>query len=876
MSPEQATGNTYSLDRRTDIYSLGATTYELLVGRPPFDAQEVLQVIRQIVHKEPRPVRELDKAIPADLEAIVMKCLEKEPHQRYESARALAEDLGRYLDGEPILARQASRFHWAWKKTQKHKLLVAISVSALLVLIVSGVSTLRAKIAAARQAEMAQHVGVIAQTFGQDVKEMEFFMRYAYALPLHDTMREKDLVRLRMAKIERQMENTRASLGNIVEGPGHYALGHGYLVLREPERALNHLERALKSGYTAPEAALAAGQAHGMLYRRSMGTLQHIADKQAREAGKKELEEQHLKPALRYLRQSAGAEVEASPYTTALIALYENRFDDALKAATLAFERSPWLYEAKKTEAEVYFTRGTALHEKGKHEEALSDYRRAVECYQDAAVMARSDPTIHEAEAEAWIQVMVIEGPSGSDLEKPFLHAIASSDNAILAEPRYGRFYAKKAWAYLYYGTHLLSGGADPRPALRNGIDAGQHAIQWDGPDANAYNAIGTSYSFLASYEGRLSLDTRPSLRSAIEHMEKALALNPNSSWAWNDLGTAYTALGEYNASHGSDPLPFFQLGAASFDHAIDLSPNDHVPHVNLGWLYSQKAQYELDHGQRPEESLDHAISSIEFALGMRHDSYQCYNNLGLAHSIKARYERSTGQSADMSFLRARESYRIAIQMHPEDVEARQGAAVLLGQMALAGMERHEEPENALREGRTMIQGIIANNHPNAQAHLALGQLELLAARCAIQKNKSPGKTFKSAKVALEHALALNSGNTVAFQALAELYHRRGEQALLLGLRTGDDIRAGLATIEKALAIDPTMPSSFAIQGALYLLEARTEREPSAQKHAARRAEAALEKALAENPFLKREYEPLALEATRLLGTADRSTTFEN
>jgi tetratricopeptide (TPR) repeat protein len=105
MSPEQAQGSSDELDRRSDIYALGATLYEMLTGKPPFVAPNMAVLLRSVIEKEPQPVRSLRPEIDADLETICLKCLEKEPALRYPSARGLQEDLERYLAHESILAR---------------------------------------------------------------------------------------------------------------------------------------------------------------------------------------------------------------------------------------------------------------------------------------------------------------------------------------------------------------------------------------------------------------------------------------------------------------------------------------------------------------------------------------------------------------------------------------------------------------------------------------------------------------------------------------------------------------------------------------------------------------------------------------------------
>ena len=107
MSPEQIASGRIPLDHRTDVYSLGATLYELLTLEPPHTGQSREQLLAQVVQKDPKPPRRVQKKVPADLETICLKCLEKDPDRRYHSAGKLAEDLRRYVDRFAISARRA-------------------------------------------------------------------------------------------------------------------------------------------------------------------------------------------------------------------------------------------------------------------------------------------------------------------------------------------------------------------------------------------------------------------------------------------------------------------------------------------------------------------------------------------------------------------------------------------------------------------------------------------------------------------------------------------------------------------------------------------------------------------------------------------------
>jgi eukaryotic-like serine/threonine-protein kinase len=133
VSPEQASARRGLVDHRTDVYSLGATLYELLTLRPVFDAADRRELLRQIAEEEPLPPRRLRKDVPRELETIVLKALRKEVHERYATAGELADDLRRFLEDRPIQARRPTLPERLARWSRRHRSLVWTAAALLLV-----------------------------------------------------------------------------------------------------------------------------------------------------------------------------------------------------------------------------------------------------------------------------------------------------------------------------------------------------------------------------------------------------------------------------------------------------------------------------------------------------------------------------------------------------------------------------------------------------------------------------------------------------------------------------------------------------------------------------------------------------------------------
>ena len=135
MPPEQAAGKRSEMGVPSDVYGLGAILYHLVTGRPPFISETLQETLLQVQTRQPTSPRQLNPAVPRNLETICLKCLRKAPPERYDSAAALAEDLRRCQAGEPILARPPGLLESIWRASCRHPALASFSAVALLALV---------------------------------------------------------------------------------------------------------------------------------------------------------------------------------------------------------------------------------------------------------------------------------------------------------------------------------------------------------------------------------------------------------------------------------------------------------------------------------------------------------------------------------------------------------------------------------------------------------------------------------------------------------------------------------------------------------------------------------------------------------------------
>lgn len=744
MAPEQALGQPERLDRRTDVYSLGATLYELLADKPPFTGATVVDVMVKLVSDEPESLCKPGRTIPRDLETIVMKCLEKDPLRRYDSAKALAEDLQRYLDGEPIAGRRAGLLYRTGKWVRKQRLLAGVIGVAALVILSLLIVGVRVQLQLREQAELAQRLT-------REIKDIEWMMRVAHMMPLHDTRREKAAIHQRIGAIEREMQQ----LGGNGAGPGNYALGRAYLALREYERARKHLELAWTLGYQNRDVSFALGQVLGEIYRVALEDALRIGNRELREARVREIERELRDPALGYLKSSGVAEVDEPTYVEGLIAFYERDYARALEKARAAFEQSPTLYEARRLAGDVHIVQGKVLHDRGDFQGALAEYQLAAAAYQDAIEIGESDATGYEGECSRLRLVMEVERAQGQRPQESYERALAACDKALRANPEGAETYNMKSRLFWRWSEYQLERGEDPRESLELAITSAQAAARISPDSINPYNNLGNAYAVKGEYELANGLDPQASLEASITSLTKAIELNPNHTFAYNNLGLSFNARAEFELARGVDPRASVAQGIKSFRRALQLNERYVQAYNNIAAGLLTEASYQLERGDDPSASLVAAIESAQQAVSINPNYAAAYIKTGIANRIKAQYELAQGRDPAMSLNAARMALEKAALINQNHFEVfwRQGEVELVA--AQWKVQTGASALGELARGLAMTEKALSINAKSAATLVLRGKLELLEA----EPLSAPADRRKAALKAIgsfEQAQALN------------------------------------------------------------------------------------------------------------------------
>jgi serine/threonine-protein kinase len=722
MAPEQATSSSETLDRRTDVWGLGATLYDALAGAPPHGKVSGLEALARLLRDDPHPLRRVAPSVPADVETIVMKCLERDPARRYPSARAVAEDLERYLDGEPIEARPAGLLYRLSKRVRKNRAVVAAGLVALVTVVASLAMLAVSRRQAAREATLARR-------FGIEVDVAERILRHAYTAPLHDVRPERERVRQRLAAIQASRDS-----GDQLESRlASYALGRAHLALREAEPARAELKRAWDAGYREREVAHALGLSFAALYQDGLLALERLPDPEQRAARREEIDRAYRTPALESLRRAEGLETESPLLLEALLAYLDGLPEDALELANRAWEEKGWIYEARILEGDVRRDLAERAWTAGDYENAATMYEQARDSYEETTEIARSDPLLLSRICQLDLSVLVFTMIGREHSAGPLRDRGAEScARALAADPaglEAGRALPEIHWRFAAIEERRGRGPGELHERARQAAE----------------NQLAISARIRGHFEMTHGTDPGPSLDRAIAAATRALELDPGFAAAFNTLGGALKARAEQAVRLGDDPRALLERAVAAYGRARHLDPKFVSPALNAAGCDLVRGAWELENDLDPSETLDSADQTLAAILDENPRYVPARRYRGQVALLRARRERSIGADPRPALAAAIEAFEDVLAINPEHADAWSVLGEALTDRASLALESSRDPTTDLSAAGEAFARAQALGYRQLELWRGRVRILLLEARWAAARGEDPTRARTAA-----------------------------------------------------------------------------------------------------------------------------------
>lgn len=819
MAPEAASKQQgHSIDQRIDVYSLGATLYDVIAGRPPYVDDSPWNIVKRLEHENPPTIGDVAKGIPADLQAIVMKCLERDPNRRYSSAKALGDDLQRYLDDEPLEARRAGRTYVLRKKLRKHARAIMLGIG-LVALSATGIGI---RIREQRSGKVPPE---LAQEIGRSVAEMELYMRTAHQMPAHDIERERAVVRGRIKELEKRVPEGKAANDAMVL----YALGRAHLALGDSVLACEYLERAKFGGYVSPELNYALSRAQLQTHRllttraRSYGT-----DPKRIEAEIAELDAKYLKPALERLHAAEPATIEAPLYALALMAKAENRFEDAAEKAHQAFEQAPLLYEAKVIEGEALGEIATRHWHSGKADwwkSMSAGMKVALDALGAAENIARSDPSVLQAICGARTRIMYAAYSTRKVAILPYYEAAREVCNRlVVVDPSSPESHTSRATMHAHYAyalARLDEPETDPLPIAEEAIRMGEEAKRLSHGALPAYQALGNALLARARAlvdRGRRATDA---LKAAEQHFEEGRSIFRYEESLRSGLMTVHLLSIVDERRRGIDITPFVTRANLVIDEAIAAQPNAFGGYLKRTLVLSELIRQQVSQGELSKQSVDAAFDAVTTAK-KKNPAFTFYYNNAELHGMMAQHALDTGTSPREALDEMAKDLAMLYEEEGDSIMWREFSGIEATLRAEWQLQRGEDPRKSLDAARRALGNATLRAPALIELAVESARVELIAAKYALSKKSATAETFEKVRAPLQSFLTDQLTFPDAHVVAAASHALAAEWRTSRRQSPEDEIVAGLAMVDRALAVNPKHPLAMDTQRRLQQLRGGT------------------------------------------------------
>lgn len=581
------------IDRRADVYALGATLFFCLTGKLPPTADEIQKRVLRLSHP-------MWQSLPVDVRLIIRRCMQYSPTDRYDTAVAVANDIQHFLNGEPISTRK-SKLYRIGKKLVKHKWL---TIASSLVFIVSTSALIHQQIEAARHVKREQTL----VAFNDQIKALEYEVLLTLSAPRHNISTKREQWQQQVNSIIERLPLMDAYL----HGSAHYAIGRSYLVMHNVSSALTHLKKAHTLEAT-PKTSFYLAMAYSGMYRRALDRIRAIENDKVRKARLADAQRNYRAPAIALLQANLFAAPFPS-YASALLAYLQDDWQQVLRIFNEANDLPNWFYRDDLLKGDIALAQASAQHEAGASlVDVLPLIELAEQNYQAAAQIAPSDPWVATKpyttalfDLRAHIQAGKVWPET--ELEKRQKDFVSLIDIDI----RNPEIYAIYGQLAHFYGLNLHYTDGDATPWFGLAKIQLRKANALSDSKEKYWMALGRLYSSEVKLLRERNADFTMALQSAIHALEQ-VPESLRDYYYFNEMGTLNRHKAIALQQRGEDAQPTFRAAIEYYVAANRLFPE------HIGSLINAASTLQLssnnDSPEKRQAALVRAKTLVKKAL---------------------------------------------------------------------------------------------------------------------------------------------------------------------------------------------------------------------------------------------------------------------
>jgi len=469
------------------------------------------------------------------------------------------------------------------------------------------------------------------------------------------------------------------------------------MALGRHEEAQTELEIAWKASQRQdPEIAQALGLTLARLYQQEM---EGLRGKQ-REERKKELEGSLLRPARELLHQAKGLQFESTAYVEGVLALVEERPEDALALAREAQVHLPWFFEAWILEADILRFQANIQLGRGAFKEAEDCLEASGLALTQARSIARSAPLAFEAEVQRRMVFIQLRMSQGKVTRADYDWALESIDLAFQVDPENWKVHGFASVIHRRWGTALMDHNQDPSLPLEAAIVTAEAGLKFRPNDTPLLNNLGTALRYKADWENARGADPRSTLGKAVEALQKAMDRPAFMDFLLNNLGNCRALQMVWELNHGVDPTESAHQAVTYFQKASALRP--WVGHASSeAMVHQDLATFLYWQGKDAAPSFAAALRAIDEALKLNENSYIAQRNKAeiLIQRAASRSDSAKDREEDLSAARRHLSRALALNPSLAAYAQIKETQILSLKAALSGSAKDGQAARKAAEG---------------------------------------------------------------------------------------------------------------------------------------------------------------------------------